>query len=324
MGTEAVGKPRAISTAVDPPLATVALERPDQPEVVALIDALDAYQKPLYPPESHHGIDLPALRDPSVLFAVARLRDGSVAACGAVLLTPGYAELKRMFTHSGLRGRGVGAAVLRFVEEAARDRGASRLTIETGIRQPEALRLYERHGYVRCAPFGQYTADANSLFLEKHVTPAEPPCEVSIWHAVGADVDEVAPLFDAYRQFYGRAPDPALARSFLRERLARGESTVLMARDASGIACGFTQLYPSFSSARAAPIAILNDLFVARPARRRGIGRALLEGAARWARDHGLARLKLSTAVSNHPAQRLYESLGWIRDRDFFEYNLAP
>ena len=51
---------------------SIALESPDQPEVIALIDELDAYQKPLYPPESHHGIDLAALSRTNVLFAVAR------------------------------------------------------------------------------------------------------------------------------------------------------------------------------------------------------------------------------------------------------------
>ena len=66
----------------------IALERPDTPAIVALIDALDAYQKPLYPAESHHGIDMHALTAPGVLFAVARDGSGEPCGCGAVVLMP--------------------------------------------------------------------------------------------------------------------------------------------------------------------------------------------------------------------------------------------
>jgi putative acetyltransferase len=300
----------------------VSLERPDQPEVRSLIAALDAYQKPLYPPESHHGIDEQALRDPAVLFAVARDENDVVAGCGAVLLAPDYAELKRMFTPPERRGQGIGSAILRFVEEEAHSRGATRFTLETGYLQHEALRLYDRRGYARCAPFGDYTADPNSVFMEKVMEPHAAPRGVSVWRANMNDVTDAAVLFDDYRQFYGREPDLALATSFLRDRLARNESVVLLARDAAGKATGFAQLYPTFSSVRAARHLVLNDLIVHRRARRNGVGRALLDAAARFARDRGIARLKLSTAIDNTPAQRLYESLGWIRDTGFYEYNL--
>jgi len=135
-------------------------------------------------------------------------------------------------------------------------------------------------------------------------------------------VDDVATLFDAYRQFYGRETDPALAAAFVRERIERRESAILLARDASGAACGFVQLYPTFSSVRATRSLVLNDLFVVRTARRRGTGRTLLDAAANFAAGRGIARMKLSTAVDNGAAQRLYESLGWVRDTGFYEYNL--
>jgi putative acetyltransferase len=300
----------------------IALERPDQPEVRALIDALDAYQKPLYPPESHHGIDGAALRDPSLLFAVARDGDEVAVGCGAVLLRPDYAELKRMVTLPAHRGRGVGSAVLRFIEARARERGATRLTLETGTLQHEALRLYERAGYARCEAFGAYRPDPHSVFMTKAVAPAAAARTVSVWRARLPDVADVAPLFDEYRQFYGRSSDPALATDFLQQRLQRGESIVLIARDAGGVACGFAQLYPSFSSVRATRTLILNDLFVTPATRRGGAGRALLETAADVARGRGVTRLRLSTAIDNLPAQRLYESLGWMRDTGYFEYNL--
>lgn len=145
----------------------IRLETPDQPDIRALIDALDAFQKPLYPPESHHGIDLPALMRPNVLFAVAREATGEALGCGAVVLEPGYAELKRMYVTPEARGRGIGKRLLMFLEEQARSRGWRRLRLETGVRQAEALGMYERAGYVLCAPFGSYVEDPNSVFMEK-------------------------------------------------------------------------------------------------------------------------------------------------------------
>jgi GNAT superfamily N-acetyltransferase len=87
-------------------------------------------------------------------------------------------------------------------------------------------------------------------------------------------LDLVAPLFDAYRQFYGQEPDPAGARQFLEARLTARDSVVLLATQ--GAPVGFAQLYPSFSSVGMSPIWNLNDLFVAPEARRTGVARALL------------------------------------------------
>jgi ribosomal protein S18 acetylase RimI-like enzyme len=139
--------------------------------------------------------------------------------------------------------------------------------------------------------------------------------------AAVSDVERVAPLFDAYRQFYGLAPDLELAQWFLRERLSRGESVVLLA-EGGGSALGFVQMYPTFSSLRAARTFVLYDLFVDPAARQHGIGRQLMQAAADEARARGAVSLVLSTAKTNHRAQRLYESLGWVRDEEFYEYNL--
>lgn len=145
----------------------------------------------------------------------------------------------------------------------------------------------------------------------------------TIQRATLQDLDDAAPLFDAYRQFYGRSSDLQLALDFLSARISRSESVVLLARDAEGAALGFVQLFPSFSSVRAAPIFVLNDLFVAPAARRSGVGAQLLRAAAEVARSSGAVRLKFSTAITNPPAQRLYEALGWKRDEDFYEYGLS-
>ena len=90
----------------------IAIERPDQPDVMRLIEELDAYQKPLYPPESHHGVDIAALCQSNVVFAVARSSDGQAVGCGAVVLGEGYGELKRMYVVPGNRGLGIAKALL--------------------------------------------------------------------------------------------------------------------------------------------------------------------------------------------------------------------
>lgn len=137
-----------------------------------------------------------------------------------------------------------------------------------------------------------------------------------------ADVDAVAGLFDLYRQFYRQASDVDGARVFLRDRLEREQSAIFLAIDGAE-PVGFTQLFPSFTSAGMARIFILNDLFVAQSARGRGVGTALLRQAAEFARGEGAVRLFLSTETGNLTAQSLYEREGWERDEAFYTYRLA-
>lgn len=146
--------------------------------------------------------------------------------------------------------------------------------------------------------------------------------QVNVRRAKPGDAERVAPLFDAYRQFYGLAPDPALSCRFIAERLERDESIVLLAQTAEGAAVGFVQMYPTFSSLRAARVLVLYDLYVAPAARRSGVARSLMEAAVAEARTSGAVALTLQTARTNHAAQRLYESLGWKRDEEFCEYGL--
>jgi GNAT superfamily N-acetyltransferase len=124
-------------------------------------------------------------------------------------------------------------------------------------------------------------------------------------------LDVVARLFDQYRGFYGQPSDPALARDFIRERMERDESVILLAW-AEDAAVGFTQLYPAFSSVSASRVWILNDLLVLPEARRKGVARALLSAAADFARADGASRLELETDHDNATAQALYRAMGWV------------
>ena len=134
---------------------------------------------------------------------------------------------------------------------------------------------------------------------------------------------QLAALFDAYRQFYDQAADLPAARQFLEARLKAGESVVFLAVEEGnpGTGLGFVQLYPSFSSVGLRPIWALNDLFVAPPARRRGVARALLAAARELARSSGAARIRLSTAKGNAAAKALYAAEGY-RLLEFDQYEL--
>lgn len=145
----------------------IKLETPNQPEVVALIDLLDTYQLSLYPPESVYALDMNSLLQPNVLFAVARDADGAAVGCGAIVVTPEYGEVKRMFVHPAARGQGVAQRLLGMLETEALARGCRQFMLETGPSQPEAIGLYERLGYRVRGPYGDYRDDPLSVFMEK-------------------------------------------------------------------------------------------------------------------------------------------------------------
>jgi ribosomal protein S18 acetylase RimI-like enzyme len=144
--------------------------------------------------------------------------------------------------------------------------------------------------------------------------------DLRIVRAKPEHIDAVASLFDDYRQFYGQLSDLDGARQFISKRLAQDQSVIFLALKGDQ-GCGFTQLYPTFSSVAMRPIWILNDLFVAPEARRLGLGKRLMQAASEFGVENGTKRLVLSTAVDNHSAQSLYEKSGWIRNDAFLHYN---
>lgn len=147
----------------------IAIERPDQADVMRLIEALDAHQIPLYPLESHHGVDIAALCEPDVVFAVARSTDRRAVGCGAMLAGAAYGELKRMYVCPDSRGQGIGKALLAFLESHAKARNLTVIKLETGNRQVAAIDLYSRSGYVPCGPFGVYVEDPHSIFMSRNL-----------------------------------------------------------------------------------------------------------------------------------------------------------
>ncbi len=132
-------------------------------------------------------------------------------------------------------------------------------------------------------------------------------------------LDKIAPLFNQYRVFYEQESDLEKARDFIQERLNRKESTILIAIDTNEKAVGFTQLFPSFSSVSCQRTFILNDLYVDKESRKAGIGSLLLNAVKDLAIELNYKGVALETA-RNNPAQKLYESLDWQKDKDHYFY----
>lgn len=147
----------------------VQLESPNQPEIISLIEELDAYQDTLYPAEARYALDLTTLEQQNVLFAVARNSSEIAIGCGALVLDNEVAELKRMFVHPLHRGQGAAAKILATLEIEAAKRNCYLVQLETGPFQLEALAFYKKHGFEVCGAFGNYPEHPLSVFMEKRL-----------------------------------------------------------------------------------------------------------------------------------------------------------
>ena len=139
---------------------------PRDPQAVALLQASHALMESLFPPEDNHYLSIDALCVPEVQFFVARDGDTTLG-CGAFKVMGDYAEVKSMFTAEAGRGKGVAAAILTRIEDGAKAQGLTALKLETGNTLHAAHRLYARHGFTSCGPFGDYPESPSSLFMEK-------------------------------------------------------------------------------------------------------------------------------------------------------------
>jgi putative acetyltransferase len=167
-GAAASAAAGSAAVAAEPPV-TIAAEPADQPEVHALLRQSDAYFATLYPADSNHLVDVATLSAPEVRFVVAR-RGGVAIGCGALVLgADGEAELKRLFVIASARGLRIGGRILEALEAAGKAEGVRVIRLETGVRQPESLALYRRHGYTERGPFGAYQRDPLSTFFEKWI-----------------------------------------------------------------------------------------------------------------------------------------------------------
>lgn len=148
---------------------SIAPERPDTADAIALITELEAVLEPLYPTESRHGFSVEKLVRQGVAFFVTRVDDAAAGCGGIQLVGTQYGELKRMFVRPRYRGLGLGKLMLDHLAAHAQQHGVTILRLETGIHQTEAIGLYESWGFTRIPPFDDYWDDPLSIFFEKRL-----------------------------------------------------------------------------------------------------------------------------------------------------------
>ena len=139
---------------------------PHHPGAVALLKQSHALMEALFPPEDNFYLDIADLVAPHIHFFTARSGD-TILGTGALAVKDGYGEVKSMFVDESARGKGVADALLRQIEDQARKEGLPQLKLETGNVLHAAHRLYARHGFSECGPFGDYGAAKSSVFMEK-------------------------------------------------------------------------------------------------------------------------------------------------------------
>ncbi len=149
---------------------TILEERPDSTDASQLITELETHLQAMpYPQESRHGFSIEKLLRENVVFFVARYAEQPAGCGGVKLFGTEYAEVKRMYVRPVHRGLGLAKALLNHLAAYARDRQVNVLRLETGIYQTEAIGLYERWGFQRRSPFGEYREDPLSVYFEKRL-----------------------------------------------------------------------------------------------------------------------------------------------------------
>jgi len=134
-------------------------------------------------------------------------------------------------------------------------------------------------------------------------------------------IGEVVPLFNAYREFYGQSSDLQQAEQFIQERVMGGESIIFLAY-LEEEPVGFAQLFPVFSSVAMKRAFLLNDLFVAKQARKQGVAQALMEQCYIYCQQEDARYMMLETARDNVQAQKLYEKMGMTIDETVYYYSI--
>ena len=145
---------------------------------------------------------------------------------------------------------------------------------------------------------------------------------MEIFQATIEDIEGVSTQFNLYRMFYQQASDIEGAKTYIKNRLENKDSIIFVVKDKHRYV-GFTQLYPTFSSISMRRAWILNDLYVDAVARKQGVAEMLLQKVKDYAVETEAKSISLSTAPDNYAAQRLYEKHGYVKDSQFYQYELS-
>ena len=141
------------------------------PEIAELLQEHLRDMHQVSPPESIHALDLESLRQPTITFWTM-WDAGILVGCGALkALNPQHAEIKSMRTASSHRRKGVAKQLLQHMLDEAKQRGYTRVSLETGSMDSfrPARALYAGFGFEPCPPFADYREDPNSVFMTKEL-----------------------------------------------------------------------------------------------------------------------------------------------------------
>ena len=141
---------------------------PHHPQATALLKQSHALMESLFPPEDNFYLDIDQLCAEDIRFFGARIKD-EIVGTGALALKGTYGEVKSMFVGEAARGKGIADAMLRQIEDTARAEGLDTLKLETGNVLHAAHKLYRRHGFTDCGPFGDYEQANSSIFMKKSI-----------------------------------------------------------------------------------------------------------------------------------------------------------
>lgn len=145
---------------------TIEIGDPRDPQAIRLLEASHELMQSLYPAESNHALSVEDLCTPDIKFYIAKEGD-KILGCVALALKNNYGEIKSMFVGADGRGKGIADRLVETLEAAVRDQGFTSIKLETGSELKAACKLYEKHGFQYCGPFGDYPDDPLSLFMEK-------------------------------------------------------------------------------------------------------------------------------------------------------------
>ena len=145
---------------------------------------------------------------------------------------------------------------------------------------------------------------------------------IRIIKATSKHIKDIGHLFDLYRQFYKYKSNLKASTNYIKKRILNNESTIFICYSKSLEAAGFVQLYETFDSLNINKKLILYDLYVKENFRTKGIGKKLMNTAKKFAIKKKINIIELSTAITNKKAQSLYESLEYIRDKEYYNYYL--
>jgi putative acetyltransferase len=139
---------------------------PKHPTAVALLEQSHALMTSMFPAESCHYLSIDALCTPDILFFVGKV-NGEIMGCGAIAKRADYTEVKSMFVDPAARGKKVAEHILLHLIDLSKELGFNQMYLETGVGLDAAHRLYEKHGFDYCPPFGDYVEDPLSLCMHK-------------------------------------------------------------------------------------------------------------------------------------------------------------